>query len=407
MQPLRLFYNLLQTTTWPLWMAPLLAPKRRPLLKRRLFPPKFDTTSPIIWVHALSVGEAQACRGLLKALRKNYPEATLLLSLTTTSGFQFAQKHLSPLADHIFPSPLDLWPIAKAFGQRLRPDLFLLIETDVWPNLLWELRRLRTQIVLLNGALSEKAFGRLKRLRGLAHLLFDPFHKIFTATQDDAERFVRLLPQKEIRFIGNLKFDVGLPDLEQVKSLFAELGPCLKRPVVVCGSTHPGEERLLLEGFRNFGQGSLILCPRHPERAQEILILAQKQGFKTTLRSQAQPCQVLVVDTLGELRTLYALADVAFVGGTLVPIGGHSLIEPASLGVPVTFGPYVESIRELAVELERNEAGLCLAPDPSDLAQGWQRALAKAPQMGAQAEKIYQRHQGTVERLLSLLDLRG
>ncbi len=405
MQPLRFLYNLFQTATWPLWLAPLLSSKRRPLLKGRLSPPRLKPRPPVIWIHALSVGEAQATRGLLKALRQSYPQATLLLSLTTTSGFRFAHQHLTPLVDALFPAPLDLWPIVKAFVKRLQPSVFLLMETDVWPNLLWELKNLGTHVVLVNGALSTKAYRRLRRLPGLAYLLFYPFDQIFTATLDDNKRFQNILPGRDVRFVGNLKFDVGLPEVEQVQKLFTEIGPCLKRPVILCGSTHPGEEEILLQGFRYLGQGSLIICPRHPERAPEILAQAQALGFKAALRSKVKPCQVLVVDTLGELRALYALADVAFVGGSLIPLGGHSLIEPAALGIPVTFGPYVESIRNLAVELENEGAGLCLRPTPRALAQGWQKALSQASHMGARAEKIYQRHQGAVGRLLAHIEL--
>ncbi len=396
-------YNLAQLLTWPLWLLPLLAKKRRSLALKRLFPPSLALSRPVIWVHALSVGEIQAARGLLKALKAEFSSATVVLSVTTSSGFSFACRHLRSEVEVIFPAPLDLRPIVQNFVKTIQPEAYILVETDVWPNLLWSLRQKGTQVFMVNAAISQKAYKRLRKWPSLARFLYDPFELLTTATEDDAKRFQALLPEKPILYLGNLKFDLALPEVSKVKQLFKELGPYLVQPVIVCGSTHPGEEELLLKAFKLFGQGSLILCPRHPERAHEVEDLARKQGFPTARRSRPQPCRVLVVDTLGELRALYALGETAFVGGSLVPLGGHNLLEPACLGVPVTFGPYHESVRNLAKEFQRQGAGLEVPPDPQAIATAWKEITKKRKSMSEAAEKLFFKHQGVAPETAALI----
>ncbi len=404
MKNLYRLYNFAQVLTWPLWLLPLLSKKRRPLALKRLRPPSLALISrPIIWVHALSVGEIQAARGLLKALKEAMPSATLVLSVTTGSGFSFACRHLKSEVEAIFPAPLDLRPIVQNFVKTIHPEAYILVETDVWPNLLWSLRQKGTSVFMVNAAISQKAYKRLKKCPGLARFLYGPFDLLTTATEDDAKRLKALLPEKEILCLGNLKFDLELPEVSKVKQLFKELGPCLVQPVIVCGSTHPGEEELLLKAFKLFDQGSLILCPRHPDRARELEALARKQGFPTALRSRPYPCRVLIIDTLGELRALYALGEIAFVGGSLVPVGGHNLLEPACLGVPVTFGPYHESVRNLAEEFQREQAGLQVPPDPQAIAAAWEEIMKKRKSMSEAAERLFFKHQGIAPKTAALI----
>ncbi len=399
-------YNLVQLGTWPLWLSPFLNRKRRALFLKRLKPPQSpEKNGPLVWVHALSVGEAQAAQGVLKALKAFFPETTLILSVTTTAGFRFAREKLAPWVDLVLASPFDLWPITKTFIRRLCPCLFLLIETDLWPNLLWNLKKAKIPCVLLNASISEASYKRLKMIPGGASFLYAPFERIFAASPDDAYRLKRLLPHhKDIHFWGNIKFDLDLPEVDQVKGLFAELGRHLTPPVIVCGSTHPGEEMLLLKAFKRFGQGSLVICPRHPDRATEILSQAATMGFKSSLRTKPSRCQVMVVDTLGELKALYALADIAFLGGTLVPIGGHNILEPASLGVPITFGPFIESIKNLAEDFQRQGAGVLVKPEAYLIATGWQKVYEDKQAMGAKAQEIFRQHQGVVSRIIEDLN---
>ncbi len=370
---------------------------------RRLKSPSVSLSPATIWVHALSVGEVQAARGLLKCLKIQMPYANIILTVTTRSGFEFARQSLSPIVDAIFPSPIDLWPVVHNFIRNIKPKAYIVIETDIWPNLLWGLKKKKIPIFLVNGAISKKAYNRLKRLPALARLLYDPFDVLFMNSLDDTDRIKDLSLRNHIFYLGNIKFDLDLPEVFTVRRLFAEIGSHILRPVIVCGSTHRGEEELLLEAFRLLGGGSLIICPRHPDRAREIRDLAQQKGFAAALRSRLRPCKVVVVDTLGELRALYALAEVAFVGGTLVPVGGHNLLEPACLGVPVTFGPYCESVRNLAIEFIEKRGGLKVEPDPQKIALAWANIIKDRDPMSKAAQQIFFNHKGAAERIAKVI----
>ncbi len=398
-----LLYRLFQVLGWPLFLLPLFFGKRRPLWHKKLRPPPVPPDKEVLWVHALSVGETRAAAPLLRALREELPQHELLFTVATVSGFDLAQRELSDLYDYLWSSPPDLYPVVKTFLRALSPRAFVLVETDIWPEMIWGLKAKGVPLFLANAALSERALRRLKRWPSLANLLYAPFKVIGAATKGDAERLKTLFPEREILYLGNLKFDVPLPRTEEAESLIRELAPLLKPPVIVCGSTHPGEEELWLEALKHLGQGSLVLCPRKIERAPEIAAQAEARGFRVALRRKPRPAQVLVVDTLGELRLLYALAEVAFVGGTLVPVGGHNLLEPALWGKPVLFGPYVESISDLAEELENAGGGKMVSPNPENLAQTVAELLPRAREFGMQAFMVAKRHRGAARRYARLI----
>ena len=378
-------YRLVRVLGAPLYFASQLSPKRRSLLRRKLNPPKVPA-SKTIWVHTLSVGEVGAALPLLKALKKTFPEHFLIFTVATSSGYALASKRASGLADLIWPGPLDLPGLPAKYASRFHPEAFILVESDLWPGLLWELKGKGVPLLWANAALSSKAFKRLGRLRPLAELLLSPFDFIGAATRGDAERLSGLLA-REVPFFSNLKFEIEPPSPEEVKKLSQELGPLLKRPLLVCGSTHPGEEEIILEAFRG-GSAGLIICPRDPSRAPEILKLAQKRGFKASLRSKPSACEVLVVDTLGELKSLYGLGDAAFVGGTLVPVGGHNLLEPLYHGVPVLFGPYLESVADVAEIVLKEGLGFEVE-DASALSRKWQKALQHKGEVKQKAPRVW------------------
>ncbi len=390
-------YRLLQIIGWPFFLFSL-AGKRRPLWSKKLSPPRLPEKRPLIWVHTLSVGEIQAAAPLLKALREEFPSYALFFSVATVSGFDLARTKLKDLYDFLWTSPLDLFPFVKRFIKALSPQAFVLVETDLWPETLWSLKASGIPLFFVNAALSTKAQKRLSRFRALARLLYEPFDLLGAATPKDQKRLSSVLPEKEIFYFGNLKFDLPPPSLEEAEGLIQELAPKLKPPVIVCGSTHPGEEELWLKAFSLLGKGSLVLCPRKPERADGLLRLARKMGFRASLRTKPQEAEVLIVDTLGELKDLYALADLAFVGGSLVPVGGHNLLEPARWGKPVLFGPYVESIADLAEELEAKRGGRRLRPDPEDIAHALQELLPRARDFGMQALMVAKHHRGAARR---------
>ncbi len=356
----------------PFYLLAHLNAKRRPLLRARFSPPKISAVR-VIWIHTLSVGEVNASLSLLKALKEEFPAYFLVFTVATSSGYDLACQKARGLADLIWPGPLDLPLLASKYISHFHPEAFILVETDLWPGILWELKKSRVPILWANAALSSRACNRLQKIKPLSELLLGPFDFIAAATKGDAERLQKLLPSKEISYFGNLKFEIPPPSEKEVKRLSQEISPFLKRPLLVCGSTHPGEEEMILKAFKDKKVG-LLLCPRDPSRALELLELAKKMGLKASLRSKPHTCEVMVVDTLGELRSLYGLGDVAFVGGTLVPVGGHNLLEPLQHGLPVLFGSYLESVSDLAEIILKAGVGFQVK-DPFSLFKAFSQAL--------------------------------
>jgi 3-deoxy-D-manno-octulosonic-acid transferase len=332
---------------------------------------------PRIWVHALSVGEVASARALLKGLRGQYPEALLLFSASTTSGLRQAETLLGREADLILAFPLDLYWNVKRFIRLLAPDLVVMVETDLWPNFLAALRRYRVPAVLVNGRISADSLARYRRLpRFFAHL-FDSFAYLAMQTQAEADNLASLgVAPEKLLVLGNLKYDpliekaVGAGGAER----FAGLVPLLAgRTVWVAGSTHAGEEELVLQAYgelrRQFPELYLILAPRNPGRCGQVERLAAGMGLRAVLRSRVgtDGGDLLVLDTMGELAELYSLASMAFVGGSLVPERGHNPLEPAIFGKPVFFGPHMEDFAEIAGEL--------LAVGAAEQVNDWQEMI--------------------------------
>jgi len=395
-----------------MWLARILCPfyllaqlrkRRRSLFFRRWRPrPEDLPPAPRVWVHTLSVGELQAAATLVEGLRRRFPQCHPVLTVATVSGYEAASRRFGERFA-VYPGPIHCPEALRRYVSVIDPRLFILVESDVWPDLLGWLRRRGVPLIFLNAAISEGSFRRLRRWPALARWFFGAFEVIGTASPEDRRRFVVLDPGPRILYLGNLKYDFPPPSEGEVEALRRELGAYLSPPVIVCGSTHAGEEELLLEARRRLSGGTLVLCPRRPERALRVKALAEALGFRATLRSRPGPCEVLVVDTLGELRALYALAEVAFVGGTLVPVGGHNLLEPASVGVPPVFGPYVESVSGVAAELEKAGGGFRVRIDPEDLVRTWRRVLRERSRAARAAREVWYRHRGALERHLDLL----
>ncbi len=400
------FLNLLGS---PVLLGAQAKASRRGLLKARLVPPAIPREKKVLWVHTLSLGEVEASLPLLEALKEAFPSHFLVFTVATRAGFERARKK-ARAADLIWPGPLDLPGLGRRYLEAFHPEAFVLVESDLWPGLLWAIKGAGIPLIWANAALSTRSARRLSLARPLVRLLFGPFDFIAAASKGDAERLKALLPEKEVAFFGNLKAELSLPSRREIERLKRELGPFLKRPVLVCGSTHPGEEELILEAFGKLRQGSLILCPRKPERAGEVKELAEKQGFKVALRSNPSPAEVLVVDTLGELKALYALGDLALVGGSLVPVGGHNLLEPLAFGLPILVGPHLESVADLAAYLKEEKA-LLVAEDALALVRHWKQVLkdlgsfkgraSRAFQLVSSGERVSQRYAEILKRILN------
>jgi 3-deoxy-D-manno-octulosonic-acid transferase len=312
-----------------------------------------------IWIHAVSVGEVLTARPLIADLRKRYPNLRLFLSTTTIAGQQLARRNV-PSADAVFYFPFDLGIVVRRTLDLVRPKLFIMMETEIWPVLLRECRRRGIKTAVVNGRLSSRSFPRYRLIRPLMRRVLEDIDRFCVQSDESARRFIELgADSSRVVVTGSLKFDSLEPPgqmraRERVLRYF-RIAP--SRPVVVAGSTMKGEESAVLRAFRRIRATSpstlLILAARHPERFGEVEQLCRAEGWKTVRRTElaidAEPrANIVLVDTIGELATLYQLGTVVFVGGSLVATGGHNVLEPAVFGKPIVFGPHMDNFREIA-----------------------------------------------------------
>lgn len=369
---------------------------------------------PPIWIHAVSVGETQASLPLIRSLKARYPALPLLITNTTPTGAdQVARLFGEHQAQCYFP--LD-YPFAlRRFLNQVQPRLLLLMETEVWPNLLLECRARGIPVLLANARMSEKSARSYRRLGALGPQLFGSLARIAAQSEADARRFVQLgATDKSVEVTGSLKFDLSLPAslLEQAEVLRRDLGQ--NRSIWVAASTREGEEPLVLSAqhllLEAMPDALLVLVPRHPERFGSVALLCQSQGFRLQQRSQGGPCeattQVYLADSMGELPLLLAAADAAFVGGSLVPLGGHNVLEAAVLGKPVAFGPWMFNFAAIS-ELLLQAGAAAQVENSQALArqmQAWLGDSALRQQMGEKGQAVVEKNRGAGDRLLALLD---
>jgi 3-deoxy-D-manno-octulosonic-acid transferase len=380
--------------------------------------------APHIWLHAVSLGEMSAAAPLVRALHSRYPQLALAVTAATPAGRARARDLFAEVADIRF-LPYDTPGSVRRFLERIRPRVAIIMETELWPNLFRECERRRVPVFLASARLSAKSVSRYRRLGSLFSGVFTPNVAVAAQSADDAERFKSIgASANQTRVIGNVKFDLAVDAgiIQTGKILRAAYGA---RPVWVAGSTHAGEEEQVLEAHTllqaHRPDTLLLLVPRHKDRFAAVADLLARRGVKFARRSgmaRASPkagslidtlpadTQVLLVDTIGELAALYASADVAFVGGSLVPIGGHNLLEPAALGLPVLTGPSHFNGKEIALLLLRRGAALQVA-NPQELAAALQRLLdepAERRRIGDIGKDIVESNRGSVDRLLTLIE---
>jgi 3-deoxy-D-manno-octulosonic-acid transferase len=310
-----------------------------------------------IWIHALSVGEVTSALPLVKAIRDDMSDVVIIFTAATRSGKQLADTILAPHADLICYGPFDLWFAIQRYVAAIRPDLFILVETDFWPNWLWFLNRKKIPAMLVNGRISEKSFALYTRFSFIFKPMFQRFSLLSMQTEADAEKMIDFgINADQVITLGNLKYDMDTTDLSANGISRQALGIAEKQRIWVCGSTHAGEEIILFSVFARLAAEAelfLILAPRDIGRAHELTDLARKYNLQPATRT-ARPGKggnVLILDTIGELSSCYRLAHLAFVGGSLVARGGHNPIEPAACEVPVLFGPHMEDFSEIAQSL--------------------------------------------------------
>jgi 3-deoxy-D-manno-octulosonic-acid transferase len=318
----------------------------------------------VIWVHAVSVGEVLAVSGLVEQMRRNFSGHRVLVSTTTDTGQELARKRFGE--ENVFYFPMDFGFAIRPYLRALRPELVVLAETEFWPNFLRQGHAAGARIAVVNARISDRSWPRYRRFRWALRRMLVDIDLFLAQTAEDSARLQAIgADAGRVKVTGNLKFDVSLPAPPPiVASLRVALAAEGAGPVLVCGSTVEDEEPPLLKAFENLRVGHpravMILAPRHPERFDDVAILLGQLGMPSFRRSQwhgqALAGGVLLVDTIGELAALYALADVAFVGGSLVPRGGHNIIEPAQYGVAIVTGNHTENFRDIVALFRSRDA---------------------------------------------------
>jgi len=327
--------------------------------------PALDGDQPTLWIHAVSVGEVQAAIPLVRALRVDGRDIRIVVTTTTPTGRERVRQALGNAVVHRF-APYDLPGAVRRFLERVRPRLVIIMETELWPNILHQCARREVPVLLANARLSEQSAASYRRIASTARRMLSSIACIAAQTRQDAERLVSLGARPDrVRVTGNTKFDVRLPASlnEEAQVLRRCFG--VDRGVWIAASTHDGEEQQVLAAFESIlsaiPDSLLVLVPRHPERALGVAALARRNGHAVVMRSEnpasCADAGVFIGDTMGELPLFYAASDVAFVGGSLVREGGHNMLEPAALGIPVVFGPHVHDVVEISERLEQAGAG--------------------------------------------------
>lgn len=369
--------------------------------------------APVIWIHAVSVGEVEASRPLLAGIKKQYPNHQLLLTTMTPTGSERVKSLFADKVLHCY-LPYDLPFAIRRFLKTMQPEFGVIMETELWPNLLLTCQQQNIPLVVANARLSARSAKGYQKLAKFSRQMLQAIPLIATQTAVDRDRFLQLGAQPEsVHAVGNLKYEMRLPATltEQAEAMRTVWG---NRPVWVAASTHEGEEEIILNASKqvraHFPELLLIIVPRHPERFDRVAALSRRAGFKTLRHSDNQPCslavQVLIVDTMGELPMYYATADVAFIGGSLVPHGGHNLLEPAALGRAVVTGPHFFNFTEITQRFLAAEAAMEVK-NSHELAQAIKLLLGdpqKRSEMGQAGFALIQQSQGASQRLLNLID---
>ena len=371
-----------------------------------------------IWIHAVSVGEVLAAKPLADGLQKRFPGRLIFVSTTTETGQRLARERLQSV-DGIFYFPLDwLVPVRRALNS-IRPSLVIVMETEIWPNFLREARRMNVPVIFANARVSERSFGRFKRWE----FLVGPFFKrtlqdaeLFLAqAPDDAARLREMgAPQERVEVTGNLKYDADPPAPSAFSAWLAQQIRAQERwPVFVAGSVVAEEEQAVVAAYdivqRKWRHALLILAPRKPDRFQAAAAIAAEGGWNVVRRSRLdlaaaldENADVLVLDSIGELAGLYALADAVFVGGSLVPAGGHNILEPAWFSKPPVFGRSMENFREMAAAFLTAKGGIEVSSGPM-LGKVWEQLVddkSTREKMGAAARALSERNRGATARSL-------
>jgi 3-deoxy-D-manno-octulosonic-acid transferase len=416
------FYSLLLAMaallSLPWWTVQMLrlGKYRSGLAERLGFVParlNHDAQPGSIWVHAVSVGEVLAVSQLIHELQRQHPDRQIFVSTTTATGQKLARQRFGE--NRVFFMPLDFGFAVRRYLNALKPQLIVIAETEFWPNLLHLAGKRQTSLAIVNARISDRSFPRYRRFKWFFGRVLSEVDLFLTQTAEDAERLREIgAPTGRVRVSGNLKFDIrpnAQPSL--VNGLRAAIGK--DSPVIVCGSTAEGEEDPLLAAFKQvrqqFPAAVMILAPRHPERFEKVAAMISAEGLALQRRSLWSPPEaingggILLLDTVGELAAVYELADIAFVGGSLVPTGGHNVLEPAQYSAAILVGPHTFNFREIVSIFEQGGATKIVTAET--LYQQFLSLLGHAEErqrMGSRAKDLFAKHAGATRRTLEALE---
>jgi 3-deoxy-D-manno-octulosonic-acid transferase len=385
-----------------------------------------------IWVHAVSVGEVLTARPLISDLKRRYPNLRLFLSTTTMAGQQLARRSVRDV-DAVFYFPFDLGFVVRRTLDLVRPKLFIMMETEIWPNLLRECRARGIRTAVVNGRLSARSFPRYRMIRPMMRRVLDHIDRFLVQSEESARRFIDLgADPARVVVTGSLKFDslelsstapAGGSAARSVRGgvearardrVLRYFRVPASRPVIVSGSTMKGEELAVLRAFRRVRTAApntlLVLAPRNPERFGEAEQLSRQEGWKVARRSDlaidAEPrVDVVVLDTIGELATIYQIATVVFVGGSLVATGGHNVLEPAVFGKPIVFGPHMQNFLEIADAFVSNGAGVQVTGEPQleEALLSLMGDPVRRARLGAAARALVEANRGANDKSIAVL----
>jgi len=379
------------------------------------------SSRPVIWLHCVSVGETQAARPLFDRLRKDYPQYDLVVSTITNTGQTLAKSVFGSATKSVFYFPFDWrWSVRRALKQ-IKPDVVLIMETELWPNFLRECKAQDIPVALVNGRISRQSFRRYRRVKSFLAQVLSLLDRAVMQSPNDADRIVALgLPEDKLYTSGNMKFDVDVVSGNELTELFKKrfnFEPHI--PLILAASTHDPEEKIVIDSFRSVretNRARLMIAPRHPQRSQEVARLLESSGLTWSRRTDEpgvddSVVDVVLLDTIGELPAVYSLAKIVFVGGSIIDRGGHNVLEPAAAGSCVVTGSYTHNFQAIVELLNEDEAIVqlppvdsqsaanCLAHELSELLRNPERCES----LGAKARDIVQKNKGAADRTIQFL----
>lgn len=410
-----LLYNFLSAIALLIYSPFLLSKKgpenKRTFIRERLGISRYAKTD--IWVHAVSVGEVMACVPFLKRLKKEFPGKRIVLSTTTYTGQKVARERF-PEADRIMYMPCDTGLCVSRVVNSLKPEIFITIETELWPALFWALKKTGSKIIILNGRISNKSFKGYRRLSFFMKKILSYVDFLYMQGETDADKIMAIGADKyKVGVMGNFKFDISFDTSSPLNWL-----ENIKGRILLAASTHKGEEEIILSAYNLIKQKypdlRLILAPRHPERFNEVADILGKRNLNFIRRSMISrsssgtycdaPRDIILLDSIGELSGMFSKVTIAFIGGSLVPVGGHNILEPAYWAKPIIFGPHMDNFPIAGEFLERHAA--IQVKDANEIVQEVSGLLDNndlAAQTGRNAKAIIERNTGSVKKAIELV----